>query len=302
MAPQRNATDDVVVEQVATRQFFENKAFSESFADCLGYDTELVTEPKLKLDHSHEFVDMSVKGRGLSFKSDDYGLWDEGDADESADVVEILGDSIHSLQSTSSVSSLTSIKTGNTDSSLRLDTAADSASEVGVNPVFVFENGRAPVSCRAFESSVSSRIVQVSISLPGFRIVQSDAGEYAEFRVKMLLCGKELAIWKKFSYFEQLAEACREYSSVEVAQSWTSMFKTTPSPRKCRLSRNKINFRDTLVAWERVLVARFWGWTLSHTISVQRLMEESQLLEQFLKCILFEVPSPDILVEFFSQL
>ena len=291
MAPQRNPTDDALENGVATQQNFGKRALSDSFAACKGEDTQL----SFNIKSSPQFVNLLAQDRGFSFRSDvDYGLWDEGDLDECLELVEMIEESTHSMQSTS-VSSITSV-------GMIPSPRIDDLSEIGISPVFIFENGRAPVCCRAFESTVSLRTLQVCVSLSGFRIVQSDVGEYAEFKVKMFLNDKEITCWKKFSQFEQLAEACREYSKVEIVQSWTTLFRPAPRPLKFCRDRSKTDFSDTLVAWERLMDARFWGWTLSHAISVQRLMDESQHLELFLKCILFEIPNADILVEFFCQM
>jgi len=60
---------------------------------------------------------------------------------------------------------------------------------------------------------VSSRITQVCISIEGFRIVQDESGESAEFKIRMLLSNKERIGWKSFKDFEELALACQEFSS-----------------------------------------------------------------------------------------
>ena len=245
--------------------------------------------------------------------------------------------------------------------------------EVQKNIVFVFENNRAPgkllfisssrlpppwttlthpfllsfllfsliVSCRSFESLVSSRITQVCISIEGFRIVQDSSGESAEFKIRMLLNNKEKIGWKSFKDFEELALACQEFSSgkhfayfvlyvilylfyhilvftlfcfffclsfshllatVEVTStSWMSMFRSTPPvSRLLRRSEASIDLTESLMAWEKVLDGMLWGWTLSRNLSIRNLMEESQNLENFLKCLLFEIPTPDILVEFIA--
>jgi hypothetical protein len=55
--------------------------------------------------------------------------------------------------------------------------------------VFVFDNNRTPVSCRSFESLISSRITQVELTVHGYRIVQDITGEVAEFKVRMTFNG-----------------------------------------------------------------------------------------------------------------
>jgi hypothetical protein len=53
----------------------------------------------------------------------------------------------------------------------------------------VFDNNRTPVSCRSFESLISSRITQVELTVHGYRIVQDITGEVAEFKVRMTFNG-----------------------------------------------------------------------------------------------------------------
>ena len=79
------------------------------------------------------------------------------------------------------------------------------------------------------------------------------------------------------------------------------MFRSTPPvSRLVRRSEASIDLTESLMAWEKVLDGMLWGWTLSRNLSIQNLMEESQNLEHFLKCLLFEIPTPDILVEFIA--
>lgn len=168
--------------------------------------------------------------------------------------------------------------------------------------VFVFENNRAPVSCRSFESIDSPlRRTQMSVSIAGFRIIQDDSGEHAEFKIKTLINNTEVIGWKRFADFKELANACQEFSSGNLPSSWSTFFHRSPSYRLVRHYPNSIDLRESLQAWDRVLESRFWGWTFSNNLSVQRLMEDSQNFESFLRNILFEIPSPEILIEFMSS-
>lgn len=172
------------------------------------------------------------------------------------------------------------------------------------NVVFVFENKTAPVSCRSFESMINTRQTQVCVSIEGYRIIQDDTGELAEFKVRILVNSREYVAWKNFSHFQELAFALQEFSSVEViSTSWTSIFRpAAPLSRLLRRSEASIDLTESLMAWERVLEGRFWGWSLSRNLSVEKLMQEAQNLETFLRNVLFEIPTPDIIVEFISTL
>jgi hypothetical protein len=114
---------------------------------------------------------------------------------------------------------------------------------------------------------------------------------------------REVVGWKTFSDFEELALACKEFSSVEVTStSWTALFRShsLSVPRLLRRSEASIDFTESLLAWERVLEGRFWGWTLSRSLSVEKLMEEAHNLGQFLRHVLYEIPTPELLSEFIS--
>ena len=101
------------------------------------------------------------------------------------------------------------------------------ACEKPKNVVFVFENNRAPVTCRSFESLSSSRITQVCIAIEGFRIVQDEAsGEEAEFKVRWLMNTKEVSAWKSFKDFEELALSLQEFSQGTPLES-SFLFYTT---------------------------------------------------------------------------
>lgn len=54
---------------------------------------------------------------------------------------------------------------------------------------FVFDNNRAPIACRSFESLMTSRITQVELTIHGYRIIQDITGEVAEFKVRMSFNG-----------------------------------------------------------------------------------------------------------------
>ena len=166
-----------------------------------------------------------------------------------------------------------------------------------MDTIFVFENNLAPVSCRSFESSMSSRcdrLSQVCVSIGGFRIVQDLSGERAEFKIVMGCNGVERVGWKDFTHFEELAQACCMFSNCDKPTGWLSFFQ---SPLPQTSFRETIDLTESILAWGKVLEHKAWNWYQS-SLSVKRLMGEIGVLEIFLKHILFEIPSPSILTEF----
>lgn len=228
----------------------------------------------------------------------DYGLyWDSAVEDE----VMMFSAMIERSSSMASISSMVSdmsdcdLDTSCTTMKLSISTSSDV--DDTAYTVFSFDNNLAPVSCRSFESLSkcrSDRIEQVFISIGGFRIVQDFSGEHAEFKVILILDSVEYIGWKDFADFTELAEACREFACCDEPSSWTSFFQSHSRV----ISRfDTIDLRESILAWERVLEHKFWSWYYGH-LSVKRLMEETGVLENFLKNILFEIPSPTILTEF----
>ena len=59
-----------------------------------------------------------------------------------------------------------------------------------------------------------------------------------------------------------------------------------------------MSLRSALAAWEDVLASRSWSWL--NKLSVQQLVQEARELEKFLQEVLFEIPTPDVLIEFAS--
>lgn len=242
--------------------------------------------------NAKSLIQPNIDGRG------DYGLyWDSAIEDENV---------MHSAMSerSSSTTSLSSMVSDMSDcdmddfcSAIKLPISVSSDLDDVAYTVFSFDNNLAPVSCRSFESLSncrSERIEQVFISIGGFRIVQDFRGERAEFKVILILDSVEHIGWKDFADFNELAEACREFASCDESSSWSSFFQ---SQSRMMSRSDTIDLRESILAWERVLEHKFWSWYYGH-LSVKRLMEETGVLEIFLKNILFEIPSPTILTEF----
>jgi hypothetical protein len=228
----------------------------------------------------------------------DYGLyWDSAVEDENVmySAMSVKSSSTTSLSSI--VSDMSDCDQDDLCTAMKLPISASSDVDDTAYTVFSFDNNFAPVSCRSFESLSncrSERIEQVFISIGGFRIVQDFRGERAEFKVILILDSVEHIGWKDFADFNELAQACREFASCDESSSWTSFFQ---SQSRMTSRSDTIDLRESIVAWERVLEHKFWSWYYGH-LSVKRLMEETGVLEIFLKNILFEIPRPTILTEF----
>ena len=204
-----------------------------------------------------------------------------------------------------SMTSLSSLESDACDSSeipkfslsSRKFSSSDTPSEDVASIVFAFENNLAPVSCRSFECLHDGGLdstEQVFISIGGFRIVQDFSGERAEYKIILILDCLEYIGWKSFTDFEKLALACREFSKSEESSHWLPFFESTMQERQ---QSETIDLRESILAWEKVLEHRFWNW-YQNPLSVKSLMEETGVLEVFLKNFLFEIPDPSILLEF----
>ena len=230
------------------------------------------------------------------FGGNDYGsYWDFNIGDNDAQDALFFGQSFsaESLSSMISDVSYCGVSEMCTGSYRKSHQSIDSR----MDTIFLFENNLAPVSCRSFESSMSSRcdrLCQVCVSIGGFRIVQDLSGERAEFKIVMGCNGVERVGWKDFTHFEELAQACCMFSNCEKPTGWLSFFQ---SPLPQTSFRETIDLTESILAWGKVLEHKAWNWYQS-SLSVKRLMGEIGVLEIFLKHILFEIPSPSILTEF----
>ena len=157
--------------------------------------------------------------------SEDYGLYWETNEDGEM-VMDQMEDYFrlhrleHSCSPDSSVSTLSPNSSCDDTTPDHPSSSSSSSSrsvtqkETNKNVVFVFENNRAPVTCRSFESLSSTRITQVCIAVEGFRIVQDEvSGEEAEFKIRWLMNSKEVSAWKSYKDFEELALSLQEFSA-----------------------------------------------------------------------------------------
>ena len=168
--------------------------------------------------------------------------------------------------------------------------------------VYTVKNSHSHISCRSFDKSVEKSFSQlpVCISVTGVRIVQDSMGMHAEFFVKMSLGHEDYVGWKTSDDFKQVANACLAFSVRKRTFKWRSLFLSKSKKEiKFRVSRST-RLKKTLDAWDNVMLVnskRNWFGPLS----VCSLMNESNALEKFLECLLFEIPDVDILLEFISS-
>jgi len=136
----------------------------------------------------------------------------------------------------------------------------------------------ADVSCRSFESTgPASTKVNVCIVMDGIRLVQKFfLSEVAEYKLRILIDDREFIAWKSFCDFQSLGEACRIHMD------------------RIR-GKGKHNLTNTVQSWDAVLSHRCW-WRRPNQIDF--IKEESRLLEDFMKHLLFEIPCIEMLVEF----
>ena len=169
--------------------------------------------------------------------------------------------------------------------------------------VYTVKNSHSHISCRSFDKTMDNNKsfsnVPVRISMTGVRIVQDSIGMHAEFFVKMSLGLEDYVGWKTLEDFKEVANACLEFSDEKKFNIWPSIFlQRIPSHKKYSMMRST-RLKKTLLAWENVRSVtskRNWFGQLS----VASLMVESNALERFLESLLFEIPDPEVLIEFLT--
>lgn len=149
---------------------------------------------------------------------------------------------------------------------------------------------KAPICCRSFETSKSFEgqcfaVATASICVEGYRIVQDSSGyEAVEYKVKFSLGEQNFVAWRRFKDFQDLADACKEYTTARIYICYED-FVNNPNPME-----------KTLVAWDAVNRNRpFW---VNGCTNVNHIVSELLLLKKFLSNLLFEVPCMEMLLEF----
>eukprot|EP01038_Epipyxis_sp_PR26KG_P011001 gene11001-14775_t len=171
----------------------------------------------------------------------------------------------------SSSTTYESIKSGTTTTTTTTTISVRSNSNLKI--ICELENNDATVVCRSFDK------LQVCLSLEGFRVIQDDAGEDAEFKFRICLGCDEFIAWRRFIEFASLAEACKRYST-SITGSSNAQLSTLSM---------------TLTAWNAVIKHRPW-W--GKNLNASYLITEASLLEEFMKELLNEIPDVSMLMEF----
>lgn len=202
-------------------------------------------------------------------EGDEYGHYD--DVDQAFAMAEESPSTSFTNSNDLAMSSSSSGSFVSSSASTSASSLSSSSSDLAV--LCVIESRAAPISCRSFDN------VTVCMTMGGFRVVQEGYQEEVEYKVTLTMDGKEMVAWKKFKDFRDLGEACQIYAH--------RLNKTrTGSPI----------FRNTIHAWQRVVRNRPW-WSKPQC-SMKYLCSEARLLGNFLKNLLFEVPSVGMLQEF----
>ena len=195
-------------------------------------------------------------------------------------------------------------------------------------------------SCRSFSDLSTTGYghwEDVTIALKGFRIVQtSNRGEEAEFCVILTTNDNEYCCWKPYNCFVEIAEACKavnlnmkekisfeEEIGYKVSDlEWHSMTKDQNIYYRQRefslllsyiydsfaigndkKKKNETIFsgalKNTLAAWQHVVKNRsIW---YKKNLEINHLIKESHRLDNFLKQFLFDINSPNILIDFMKS-
>ena len=144
--------------------------------------------------------------------------------------------------------------------------------------LFTFDNIISSLSCRSFEDlTIYEENTQIGISVQSFRIVQHKEGVRAEFKVVMIVNDQEFSCWKRFSEFSKLAESCG-----------------IPTGPLRFIHSSPIELPKSAVLWSRIEKSKPWF----RSTSIKYLVWKTCKLEEFLKNLLFEVMSPQLLIDF----
>ena len=147
--------------------------------------------------------------------------------------------------------------------------------------LFSFDNIISSLSCRSFEDlTMYEENTQIGISVQSFRIVQYKEGVRAEFKVAMIVNDQEFSCWKRFSDFTKLAESCG-----------------IPTGPLRFMQASPIELPKSTVLWHRLEKSKPWF----RSTSIKYLVWKTCKLEEFLKNLLFEVITPQILIDFMRR-
>ena len=201
--------------------------------------------------------------KGMSF-GNEYGLYD--DIDESSTAITNISPSHSSVKLIPDLSRKSKVAT-----TLSIETPSKLICEV--------DDTSSPIVCKTFTSSNSSSFT-ASISIEGLRIVQVNSTEDAEYNVVLRVDGRVYSSWRRFSDFRELGDAFQKFCDYGL------------------LLKRARQHAQTLRTWQKVINHRP---CLLKDLSVTFLREQFALLEEFLKSVLYELVSLELLLAFVTQ-
>jgi hypothetical protein len=220
-----------------------------------------------------------------SAKTDDeYGYYDDSFIEEVVTPIEEQKNSSKSHSSSFRSLPVTPLASAN---------ASKNISRCSSSVLCQYEDEKATLTCRSFETVEMNSKCTVSVALAGIRIVQEGLfREIAEYKLRITLENQEFITWKRYEDFSSLGEACSLHMKNTKRNSSGS---SGNNKNNKQLKGRKCSLQNTVNAWNDVLDHRPW---FSSPTGAEFLLEELDLLENFMKNFLFEIPCVEMLVEF----
>lgn len=147
--------------------------------------------------------------------------------------------------------------------------------------LFMFRNFSSSSSCKSFEClHMKQNSIHIQISIPNFRIVQGEDGIRAEYRIVFTINHDSRSAWRRYSDFTRLARI------LNLPTGYWALFQDLSS-HSMPLSQESWLEIESNKRWFRSVSIRYLSWKCAK-------------LEEFLKHVLFENSSPEILMDFVS--
>jgi hypothetical protein len=197
------------------------------------------------------------------------------------DLSSIDKDEFDYMGSTFPTATLNGIVTSSSSSSnCTSSSSSNSNNNTGDSSVIcLIEDSKAPLVCRSFDTRTT-----VCLSLGGLRIIHRHHFlEEAEYKITLKINNKVYTSWKTYEEFRCLGQACMAYYQHRSTQQLHEMMTTSTL------------MTQTIDAWKIVENHRPWWFKPS---GLKYFLEESMLLETFMKHLLFEVPCIQMILEF----
>ena len=148
-----------------------------------------------------------------------------------------------------------------------------------VTVLFLFHNLSSSSSCKSFECLYTKQnSLHIQIAIPNFRIIQGEDGIRAEYRIVFTINHDSRSSWRRYTDFLRLAKL------LKLSTGYFALFldySASPMP----LSQESWLQIESNKCWFRSLSVRYLAWKCAR-------------LEEFLKHVLFENSSPEVLMDF----